>query len=151
MGTFVNVYFFLPFLYQAYHREQLYEYLPSLIYVPLDNIFMIFGIDIQYELRMMGSAITGLLGSVQPVNDIFLLMIIYLTDRSSFLGDPYFFQLVTAYVPLVLTALSWIGTQEVAVWTNILYNWPISEMIMDTITFIYMIWPTVLVSAYNFL
>lgn len=36
VGTFVNAFFLLPFLYQAYHREQTYEYLPSLLYLPID-------------------------------------------------------------------------------------------------------------------
>jgi hypothetical protein len=150
IGSFINAFFLLPFLYQAYHREQLYEYLPSLLYLPIDQVLLYCGIDIQYELRRAAGFITGVLGAVQPLNDLYLLLIIYTTDKSSFYGDLSFFKWMTAYIPLILVSLSWLGTQSVAVWTNMFYEYPVSELIMTTLTFVYMIWPTVLVSVYNF-
>lgn len=150
IGSFINAFFLLPFLYQAYHREQFYEYLPSLIYLPIDQVLLYCGIDIQYELRRAAGFITGVLGAVQPLNDLFLLLIIYTTDKSSFVGDLEFFKWMTAYLPLIFVSLSWLGTQNVAVWTNMFYDYPVAELIMTTLTFVYMIWPTVLVSVYNF-
>lgn len=113
-------------------------------------MLLYFGVDIQYELRRAAGFITGVLGAVQPLNDLYLLLIIYTTDKSSFLGDLGFFKWMTAYIPLILASLSWFGTQSVAVWANEFYEYPVSELIMTTITFIYMVWPTVLVSVYNF-
>lgn len=150
IGTFINVFFLLPFLYQAYHREQFYEYLPSLMYLPIDQVLLYCGIDVQYELRRATGFITGVLGAVQPLNDLFLLLIIYTTDKSSFMGDLDFFKWMTAYLPLIFVSLAWLGTQHVAVWNNMFYEWPVSEFIMAFTTFVYMIWPTVLVSVYNF-
>ncbi len=111
---------------------------------------MTLGIDIQYELRYYASFITGVLGAVQPLNDIFLLMIIFLTDKSSFRGDREFFAWMTAYIPLILVLLNWFGSQSVTVWTNSFYEFPFAEMLMSTLSFSYMVWPTLFVAAHNF-
>jgi len=159
VGKFINSFFLIPLLYQSYHREELFDYLPSMVYLLLDADFGGLGFDT----FQFGRALVGFLGAVQPINDIFLLFLIFCTERSSFYGDMQFFKWVTAYIPLIFVSASWLATQAVATWANVLgmfpmdviltdfESFPLAERLVETITFIYMIWPTVLVSAYNFL
>lgn len=86
-----------------------------------------------------------------------------MTQKSSFFGDIHYFKWMTAYVPLLLVSLAWTATQAVAVWNNvwgeypmdhnrsILDKFPMASFTTEALTFFYMIWPTVLVSAHNFL
>lgn len=67
-------------------------------------------IHIEDETYYWGNWITGLLAAVQPMNDVFLLSLIFCTSKASFLGDLPFFQLVAGYVPLALAFASWLGT-----------------------------------------
>jgi hypothetical protein len=53
-----------------------------------------------------------------------LLLIIFCTQRSSFFGDMEFFKWVTAYIPLIAVSASWLATQGVAVWANVLGEFP---------------------------
>ncbi len=149
-GTAVNVYFLLPFLNQAYKREQFYEFLPALLTWPLDSVLMLFGIDIQYELRSMATTVTGILGAVEPFNDLFMMAILLLTDNRSFLGDPLFFTTVCAYIPMVMVSLAWFANQMVMVYKDPFDQWPVSKFLMDSQQFVYMVYPTYLVYLHYF-
>jgi len=159
IGKLFNSFVFIPLLYQSYQREELFDYLPSMVYLILDADLGGLGFDT----FQFGKALVGFLGAVQPFNDIFLLFLIFCTQRSSFYGDIQFFTWTTAYIPLIFVSASWLATQAVATWANVLGkfpmdvppttfdSFPLAERLVETISFIYMIWPTVLVSAYNFL
>ena len=151
LGKIFNALINQPFLYQTYHRYQLYEYLPSMILIPIHAFLSIFNIDLDHDIYQFGKAFTGFLGAFEPFNDIYLLLIIFFTQRSSFFGDMKFFKLVCGYIPLALTGVSWFATQAASTWANVFAGYPVSQLIMEGITFIYMIWPTFLVAAYNFL
>ena len=159
IGRFVNCFFFIPLLYQSYQREELFDYLPSMVYLIFSDAVPNLGFDT----FQFGKALVGFLGAVQPINDIFLLFLIFFTERSSFYGDMQFFTWITAYIPLIFVSATWFATQAVATWANVLGefpldvtlttfdSFPLAERYVETITFIYQIWPTLLVSAYNFL
>jgi len=159
IGKLFNSFVFIPLLYQSYQREELFDYLPSMVYLAFNEVVP----DLGFDTFQFGKALVGFLGAVQPINDIFLLFLIFCTQRSSFYGDMQFFTWVTAYIPLIFVSATWFATQLVATWANVLGefpmdvtlttfdSFPLAAILVQTITFIYQIWPTVLVSAYNFL
>lgn len=148
--SMINSLFFLPFINQSHKREQLYQYLPSMLIWPLDNVLTILGIDLQYDLNMLGVTLTGLIGAIEPFNDVFMLMLVFLTDPRSFLGDLDFFKAVCGYIPLLLTAVAWASNELVMVYQDPYGLYKVSELLIDAQQFIYMVYPTVLVYIATF-
>lgn len=109
-----------------------------------------YDIHIEDETYYWGNWITGLLAAVQPMNDLFMLSLIFCTSKISFLGNKPFFKFVTGFVPLALVTASWLGTQAVTVYNNSFYDFPVAQLIMSKITFAYFIYPTLLVTYANF-
>jgi hypothetical protein len=94
----------------------MYEFLPTLITAPLDSFFMFFGVDIQTDLLKFSTFITGLLGAVEPFNDLFMLMIVFLTNKHSFRHDLSFFTLICGYAPLALVSTAWLANEVVMIY-----------------------------------
>ena len=93
---------------------------------------------------------------VQPLIDLYMLLIIFTTDRSSFSGDIAFFKASTFYGPLLAACASWLVVQAF-LWYEIqefgvdpFEGMPLLYLSSDLQAFSNMVWPTLLVAAYNF-
>ena len=64
IGKLINSFFFIPLLYQGHHSEDLYDFLPSLIYFIFDPVFSFIGLDIGFDIFQFGTSLVGYLGAV---------------------------------------------------------------------------------------
>ena len=64
IGKLINSFFFIPLLYQGHHSEDLYDYLPSLLYFILDPVFSYIGLDLGFDIFQFGTSLVGYLGAV---------------------------------------------------------------------------------------
>jgi len=93
--------------------------------------------------------------TVYLLSDFYLLLILFLTDRSSFGQAPVLMQLIIGYVPLAFVMAAWavVHTMYALFFTGftgrIIYL-PLSTIIKELSFFAAMVWPTALVTAYNF-
>ncbi len=64
IGKLINSFFFIPILYQTHHSEDLYDFLPSLIYFIFDPVFSFIGLDLGFDIFQFGTSLVGYLGAV---------------------------------------------------------------------------------------